>query len=81
MFDAKKLQTLIESGFEGSAVYVLDTTGGGDHFEVEVVSNQFEGKSLVDRHRMIYKVVGQAMGAEIHALSLKTLTPNEAGRA
>ena len=43
-------------------------------------SKEFEGKGLVDRHRLVYGFFGSAVGAEIHAMSLKTLTPAEAGK-
>lgn len=56
--------------------------GGGNsensHFRVLVVSTQFEGMSLVDRHRKVYSVIGMGEGADIHALALQTLTPSEA---
>ncbi|MBW2493366.1 MAG: BolA family transcriptional regulator [Deltaproteobacteria bacterium] len=51
--------------------------GGGGHFRAVVVSKQFDGKSPVERQRMIYKALENAMGSEIHALSMKTLTPAE----
>lgn len=50
---------------------------GGGHFAVVVVSPNFSGKSLVERHRMIYDALGDAMHREIHALSIKALTPDE----
>ncbi len=51
--------------------------GGGGHYAVLVVSPKFTGKSLVERHRMIYDALGDAMRREIHALSIKALTPEE----
>ena len=66
---------MIEAGLPGAHVEVRDTTGGGDHFEALVVSNQFEGKGLVERHQLIYRALGDAMRARVHALSLKALTP------
>ena len=50
---------------------------GGGHYALVVVSSNFAGKSLVERHRMIYDALGDAMHREIHALSIKALTPNE----
>ena len=47
------------------------------HFEALVVSPAFEGKAMLQRHRMVYATLGERMGGEIHALSLKTLTPAE----
>ncbi|MDX8383440.1 MAG: BolA family protein [Ghiorsea sp.] len=51
---------------------------GDDHFEMKVVSAAFAGKSRVLRHKMVYEALGDNMRAAIHALALKTLTPEEA---
>lgn len=51
--------------------------GGGGHFVVIVVSSAFRGKGLLQRHRMVYDALGDAMRAEIHALSIKAYTPDE----
>ena len=58
-------------------VDVSDTTGGGDHWAVIVVSSAFHHKTLVERHRMIYTALGELMRVEIHALALTTDTPEE----
>jgi BolA protein len=50
---------------------------GGGHFAVLVVSRQFAGKSLLERHRMVYRALRHAMQADIHALSIKSYTPDE----
>lgn len=50
---------------------------GGFHLEAVIVSKEFEGKNLIDRHRLVYDSVGDLMKHEIHALSMKTLTPEE----
>ncbi len=52
--------------------------GGGGHFNVQIVSAMFSGKSLVERHRMVYAAMGDAMQNEIHALSIQARAPNEA---
>ena len=79
MFGPDKIKQLVESGIPGSSAQVVDTTGTNDHFELVVVSAAFEGKLPVQRHRMVYGAIGPAVGGEIHALSLRTLTPSEAG--
>ena len=48
---------------------------GGGHFRAVVVSTRFEGRTPVQRHRLVYEALGDAMGSEIHALSMRTLTP------
>lgn len=50
---------------------------GGGHYNVRVVSRLFSGKSLLERHRLVYAAVGDMMQREIHALSIKALTPDE----
>jgi acid stress-induced BolA-like protein IbaG/YrbA len=52
----------------------------GVHFEARVVSGAFAGKLPLARHRMVYATLGDLMGTAIHALSLRTLTPDEAAR-
>jgi acid stress-induced BolA-like protein IbaG/YrbA len=78
MFSPEKIQHIVEAALPGSRAAVRDLTGGGDHFELIVVAVAFEGKGPVDRHRMVYSALGSAVGNEIHALALKTLTPAEA---
>jgi acid stress-induced BolA-like protein IbaG/YrbA len=75
--DHMELQQMIERGLPGAHVEVRDTTGGGDHFEALVVSENFEGKGLVERHQAVYGALGDAMRARVHALTLKTLTPSQ----
>lgn len=80
MFSPERIQQIVEARFPGARATVRDMTGTSDHFELVVVAADFEGKRLVERHRMVYEALGPAVGAEIHALSLKTLTPGEAGK-
>jgi len=72
MVSAESIQKTLESRFTTSEVNVLDMTGGGDHFQVEVVSAAFQGKSLLEQHRMVYAALGRDVGVAIHALALKT---------
>lgn len=50
---------------------------GGGHFNVTVVSESFDGKSLVQRHQLIYQALADLMKSEIHALGINALTPSE----
>ena len=52
--------------------------GGGGHFNVNIVSTAFAGKSLIERHRMVYGALGDAMQQDIHALSIQAKSPDEA---
>ena len=56
---------------------VLQVIGDGQHFNALVVSRAFEGKSRVQRHQLVYAALGERMRAEVHALSMRTLTPAE----
>ncbi len=55
----------------------LEVEGDGQHFFATIVSAEFDGKSRVARHQRVYQALGDRMRAEIHALSMKTLTPAE----
>jgi acid stress-induced BolA-like protein IbaG/YrbA len=55
----------------------LEVEGDGQHFYATIVSAEFEGKNRVGRHQRVYQALGDRMRAEIHALSMKTLTPAE----
>ncbi len=50
---------------------------GGGHFNVLVISQGFSGKTLLERHRLVYDALGDAMQSDIHALSIKALAPDE----
>ena len=76
--NADRIRTLIEAGMPGARVEVQGEDGV--HFEAQVVSEAFRGKLPLARHRMVYATLGDLMGGEIHALSLRTLTPEEAAR-
>ncbi len=55
----------------------LDVTGDGQHFFATIVSPEFEGANRVARHQKVYRALGDRMREQIHALSMKTLTPAE----
>lgn len=76
--DANFIRELIRQGLPGAEVEVQGEDGV--HFEARVVSAAFAGKLPLARHRMVYATLGERMGGEIHALALKTLTPDEAAR-
>ncbi len=74
--NADLIQQLIEAGLPGAHARV--SGDDGVHFEATVVSEAFRGKLPLARHRMVYATLGERMGGEIHALALRTLTPDEA---
>lgn len=61
----------------GLACEHLDVEGDGRHFFATIVSKEFEGASRVARHQRVYRALGDRMREQIHALSMKTLTPAE----
>jgi acid stress-induced BolA-like protein IbaG/YrbA len=68
----------VKSGIEGGlACERVEVEGDGQHFQALVVSTAFEGKTRVQRHQLVYKALGERMREEIHALSMRTLTPQE----
>lgn len=75
MVTPEQLKNWIESGFDNAQVTV---EGDGHHFEANIVATEFEGKSRIQRHQLVYAALGDKMKAEVHALSMKTLTPSEA---
>ena len=69
----------IRSGIEaGLACERVEVSGDGQHFQAVIVSSAFEGRNRVQRHQLVYKALGDRMREEIHALSMQTLTPEEA---
>lgn len=70
----QEIRDLIAAGIPGSRVEV---TGDGTHFEAIIISDQFAGKSPVQRHQAVYSTLGTRMGGEVHALSMQTYTPDE----
>jgi stress-induced morphogen len=74
---ADEIRSLIVQAIPDAQVQVRDTTGGGDHYEALVVSPSFVDKTKVNRHRMVYGALQDAMVQRIHALALTTFTPEE----
>lgn len=78
MVSPNQVEDMIKTALPDAQVQVQDLTGGGDHYQAVVVSAEFAGKTLVQQHQMVYGAVRQAMTSEaIHALALKTYTPED----
>ena len=68
----------IKQGIESAlACERVEVAGDGEHFQALVVSSQFAGRNRVQRHQLVYAALGERMREEIHALSMRTLTPQE----
>lgn len=77
MVSLKYVEETIQTKMPDAKVFVRDLTGGGDHLEAVVVSTEFEGKTRVKQHQLVYSALQEAMASEaIHALALKTYTPD-----
>lgn len=75
MMTAERLEQLIAAGLPCSHLAV---EGDGQHWAATVVSEQFEGKRLIARHKMVYATLGDKIDTnEVHALSIKAYTPTE----
>jgi acid stress-induced BolA-like protein IbaG/YrbA len=61
----------------GLACEHLQVAGDGRHFEALIVARAFEGRNRVQRHQLVYAALGDRMREQVHALSMKTLTPAE----
>ncbi|MEE2678546.1 MAG: BolA family protein [Myxococcota bacterium] len=81
----ERIETKLRESLDAIYVLVLDESArhaghagareGGGHFRAVVVSQRFEGKAPVERQRIVYAVLAEEMGRDIHALSMQTLTP------
>ena len=71
----RDIERLIEQGLDGASASVV--TDGQGHYEAVVVCPAFDGKRQVPRHQMVYATLGERVGREIHALAVKTYTPDE----
>ena len=78
MIAPDRVESLIKAGLPDAQIQVQDLTGGGDHYQITVVSALFEGQGLVQQHKLVYGTLKQEMATEaIHALALKTYTPQQ----
>jgi acid stress-induced BolA-like protein IbaG/YrbA len=76
MITAEEIKATLTQALPISLVETQDLTGGGDHWQLIVVSPAFEGKGLIDQHRMVNEALKVPIGDQrIHALSLKTFSP------
>jgi len=68
------IKTYIENGL---ACERVEVDGDGHHFEAVIISAEFAGKSKIQQHQLVYKALGDRMKQEIHALSMKTYSPEQ----
>lgn len=75
MLPPDQVRSLLDAAFPGADIEVVDLTGTQDHYQARIVSEAFAGKTLIEQHQMVYRALGDAMHGPIHALALKTYTP------
>lgn len=69
------VRTLLLAALPDAELELVDLTGTQDHYQARIVSQAFEGKTLIEQHQLVYRALGEAMHGPIHALALKTYTP------
>ncbi|MDH3380105.1 MAG: BolA/IbaG family iron-sulfur metabolism protein [Gammaproteobacteria bacterium] len=74
MVNPNDIKLWIEQGLERAQV---DIEGDGQHFSAVIVCPDFSGKSRIQQHQMVYQALGERMKSQIHALSMRTLTPDQ----
>ena len=74
--DRDTLEGLLRDAFPDADIVLTDLAGDNDHWQAEIVSSAFAGKSRVMQHQMVYKALKGKMGGELHALALKTRAPD-----
>ena len=81
-----RIEELIKSQLKVSTIEIIDFSAqheghkgneGGGHFQAVIISNDFKGLTLIQRHQKIYSILGDLLKKEIHAFSMKTYTPDE----
>ena len=75
------VRSLLLAALPDADLELVDLTGTQDHYQVRVVSQAFEGKTPIEQHQLVYRALGDAMHGPIHALALKTYTPEAWAKA
>ncbi len=75
MIEPREVERLLRARFHDARLELVDLTGTQDHYQACVVSSAFAGLSLIEQHQLVYGALGVAMSGAIHALALKTFTP------
>jgi BolA protein len=83
----ERIQAMIKDALQPDYLDIIDDShahagdpgaqDGAGHYVVSIVSNQFVGRSMVQRHQMVYSALASFMPMEIHALRIKAITPDE----
>lgn len=74
--DRQTLDAMLKDAFPDASITLTDMAGDNDHWQAEIVSEQFRGKSRVAQHQLVYAALKGRMGGELHALALTTRAPD-----
>jgi stress-induced morphogen len=75
MIEPTEVERLLRTRLSDAELELVDLTGTQDHYQARIVSSAFSGKTLIEQHQLVYGALGLAMSGAIHALALKTYTP------
>ena len=70
--DLKEIETLIKEAMPDANIVIQDLAGDWNHYSATITSSQFNGKSKIEQHKMVYNSLKGKMGNELHALAIKT---------
>lgn len=73
----EKIENIIKSSLPDATIFVMDPYNDGQHFQALVISPTFDGASLVEQHQMVMNPLKEALETDVHALGLKTFTPEK----
>lgn len=77
MMPIAELRNMLEQAFPGDEIHLSSPMGDDNHFQCIVVSDRFQGRSMVEQHQLVYRALGDAMQEAVHALALRTYTPEQ----
>jgi stress-induced morphogen len=75
MMEPAEVERLLNEAFPDAEIELVDLTGTQDHYQARIVSSVFSGRSMIEQHQLVYRALGDAMKGPIHALALKTYSP------
>jgi stress-induced morphogen len=75
MVEPQIIEDRLRAAFPDAEIQLKDLTGTRDHYEAVVVSKAFAGKNRVQQHQLVYQALGELMAGPVHALALRTYTP------
>ena len=71
--NVKDIEALIKKKLPDAKIVIKDLVGDNNHFSAEIVSKEFNGKSRIEQHKMVYNALSEELKEDLHALSIKTM--------